>query len=69
VDEEFGELQTQFTFFMQTKYRKIIKQNHGGKYMGFCGFGWNRCNWGCGDRGGVVAAVATETGVKKNNRA
>ena len=18
--------------------------------MGFCGFGWNRCNWGCGDR-------------------
>jgi len=50
VDEEFGELQTQFIFFMQKEYRKIIKQNHGGKYMGFSGFGWNRCNWGSGDR-------------------
>jgi len=25
VNEEFGELQTQFTFFMQKEYRKIIE--------------------------------------------
>ena len=37
--------------------------------MGFCRFGWNRCNWAVATACGVVAAVATETGVKKNNRA